>query len=269
MRSNGLSARFALIAVALGVAVPAAAEETDGSRGRLHFQAGASYFEAGDYEDALREFERAYELSGRPELFYNFALCHQYLGHYAQAADFMRRYLAEVEVVPNRSNLERRLEKLEEKAREAENEPVTPPEPSPRVEVDAKEPVVKPTPTAPPPREGRRLTVPAIVSFAVAGVGLTAFGTFGLLALSEQATIEEGCGGGVVPRCSESDVKRMDRFALAADIGLGVAVVGATAGLLFWLFSKRPLEERPSAVAGLQLWGSSTGLGAGWAGELR
>lgn len=267
MRRIGCKALLALVVV-LGTS-SARANETDGTRGRLHFQAGASYFEAGDYADALREFERAYELSGRPQLFYNFALCHEHLQAFDKAAHYLRRYLAETESVPNRTNLERRLEKLEEKARDAADSGVVPsPDESPWVD---PVPPVEPAPTSAPPAAPRRrsaLRVPAIVSFVVAGVGLTAFGTFGLLALSEQARIEEGCGAGPRPSCSESDVARMDSFALAADIGLGVGIVGATAGLLLWILSRDRKSERAPATAGLRLFGTGSSLGAVWTGDL-
>ena len=69
----------------------------DDETARLHFQAGAKEFEAGRYEAALASFSAAYELSGRPELLYNIALCHEELGRYGEAADHLRRYLDEVE----------------------------------------------------------------------------------------------------------------------------------------------------------------------------
>ena len=51
--------------------------------------------------------------------------------------------------------------------------------------------------------------------------------TFGPLALRERGRIEDGCGAD--RSCTSGQVQRMDGFALGADIGLGVAVVGATA----------------------------------------
>ena len=74
-------------------------------RARLHFQAGASYYEAGDYEDALREFQRSHALSQRSELFYNFSLCYQQIGDLDNAALYLRRYLDEVESIENRAQM--------------------------------------------------------------------------------------------------------------------------------------------------------------------
>src|SRR5690606_35784292 len=88
----------------------------DDETARLHFQAGAKEFEAGRYEAALASFSAAYELSGRPELLYNIALCHEELGRYGEAAVHLRRYLDEVENVPQRTALERRIEILRKAA---------------------------------------------------------------------------------------------------------------------------------------------------------
>lgn len=84
-------------------------------RARLHFESGASYYEAGEYEDALREFQHAYELSQRPQLFYNISLCYQNLGDLENAAGFLERYLREVAEIENRANLEIRLRNLRER----------------------------------------------------------------------------------------------------------------------------------------------------------
>jgi len=81
--------------------------------GRIHFQAGAADYESGDYEHALGEFQRAYELSQRKQLFYNIALSYQQIGDLAHAIEFLGRYLSEVEDIPNRSALERRQANLQ------------------------------------------------------------------------------------------------------------------------------------------------------------
>ena len=69
------------------------------------------------------------------------------------------------------------------------------------------------------------------MSFAAAGAGLVMMTTFGLLAISERSSVEDGCGA--TQSCSADDVSTMDTFALLSDLGLGVAVVGAGLGLLF------------------------------------
>lgn len=84
-------------------------------RARVHFQSGAAYFETGEYENALRDFERAYELSGRATLLYNIGLTHERLGNYGQAARFLRQYVDEVRPTDS-ATLEVRIRNLEQRA---------------------------------------------------------------------------------------------------------------------------------------------------------
>src|SRR5688500_8872763 len=65
--------------------------QTDDERARMHFQAGNAYFQTGEYDAALREFQRSYELSARPALFYNMALVHERLGNLEQAIAHLQR----------------------------------------------------------------------------------------------------------------------------------------------------------------------------------
>ncbi|MEM9189445.1 MAG: tetratricopeptide repeat protein [Myxococcota bacterium] len=89
----------------------------------IHFQSGRLHFERGDYEQALPEFQAAYELSPRPELLFNLYITQQNLGNLPEARDYLRDYLAS-DVVPEeeRSTLSARLENLDRRTREAEAE---------------------------------------------------------------------------------------------------------------------------------------------------
>ncbi|HZS39473.1 MAG TPA: hypothetical protein VFF06_21730 [Polyangia bacterium] len=80
------------IAVVLAAAWTARAE-VDVESAKAHFAAGSHDFEAGRYADALGEFEKAYRLSDRAPLLYNIGLCHERLGHTAQAIDAFETYL--------------------------------------------------------------------------------------------------------------------------------------------------------------------------------
>ncbi len=213
------------------------ARAQDEERAQLHFRAGASYYEAGDYEEALEEFRRSHALSNRPELFYNFSLCYQQLGDLENATLYLERYLQEVAEVPNRANLELRLANLRERAaRAAQSSPST----STQAPATAGAPTstAEPRPVAaetaaeePAAEDGGGANVPAIVSFAGGGVGAAMVIAFGTLALKERNAVESGCGA--TRTCTRSDVETMDRYALVADIGLGVAVAGAALGVVF------------------------------------
>lgn len=106
----------------LSPAGTASAQDTD-ERARTHFQSGTAYFDAGNYESGLREFQEAYDLSGRPGLLYNLYLCEERLGHLPEAATHLERYLAEVEDLGERRGvLEQRLENIRRRAAEEQRE---------------------------------------------------------------------------------------------------------------------------------------------------
>lgn len=205
----------ALCVAALGS--PASAEAQD--RARLHFEAGASYYEAGDYEDALREFNRSFELSQEPKLYYNFSLCHAQLGRYEQAAEELERYLEQVTNIENRGNLERRLVNLRERAANGDGPP-----PDGGGEEDENE-----TGGEVEPGGGGGISPVAIAGFAVAGAGAVMLGVFGGLALGEQSDLDaDPCSA--TRTCDASGLRTK---AVLADVGLGLLVVGAVLGTVF------------------------------------
>lgn len=114
---------LALIVLTGGVvAMPRSAEaqattaeaDAEDRAGRVLFDAGAEAYAAGRYDEALRNFVRAYELSGRPELHYNIALAHDRLRHDDEALASYRRYLAEAPATgPHRGEVESRVAVLE------------------------------------------------------------------------------------------------------------------------------------------------------------
>ncbi len=195
----------------------ALAQRTDEERARGHFQAASSYFDEGEYEQAIREFQRAYDLSQRAGLLYNIALANERLGRYAEAAAMLRRYLTDEAEIPNRAALERRAQSLERRAAGGQ----TPEEP-PVVEVEVGRPQPEPAPSGAP------LPVGAIVSFSAAAAGLILYGVAGGLALDAYSVVQNDCGATM--SCTEEDVSSIRTLAAVADAGLGLAIVGAALG---------------------------------------
>lgn len=224
----------------------AAPSEDEGAqaRARGHFQAGASYYEAGSYEDALREFQRAYDLSQRPQLFYNLSLCYQNLDDYENAIAFLRRYLDEVVEIPNRANLELRIQtfqaRLDARAQESTESSTESPAPS------------ETGPGASP--QGGGPNIGAIVGFSTAAVGLVMAGIFGGLTLAEDGTLAGSCS----PNCSADQVGTLQTYALLTDIGFGVSLAGAAVGLILLLVSDSGSQESASLAPWLD--GESGGL---------
>jgi len=214
----------------------AATMEGAQERARLHFQAGASYYEAGSYEDALREFRHAYEMSGRPQLLYNLSLCYQNLGRLEEAIAHLRRFLDEVEEVPNRANLEIRIQnfqrRLEEERAQAEAQAAAEAEAEHDSQPTQREPDEPDEPDEPIPAEGGGgPNVGAIIGFSAGGAGVLMAGIFGGLTLAEDGRLSDECS----PGCAEDDVSTLKAFALLTDIGFGLAIAGAAAGVILLL----------------------------------
>lgn len=202
--------------------------EEDDRRARIHFESGRQYFDEGEYERAVDEFTRAFELSHRPALLMNIANAQERLGRYTEAADLMQQYHDQAEdTVPTRDVLVRRIANLRARA-----ERVAAGQPEPDVEPEeetATTQATNPDAVEPEPSGGGRV-LGAAISFGVAGVGLVTAGVLGGLALAERSSVEDGCGA--TRSCTSSEVGKMDGLALGADIGLALAVAGAVAGVL-------------------------------------
>lgn len=95
-----------LAAIAVLVAVGAGAARAGDDNGEAekrkragkHVEEGDRYKEAGDYDQAAREYEKAYELVPHPELFFNLAQVYRLGGKKEKALEYYERYLA---VEPN------------------------------------------------------------------------------------------------------------------------------------------------------------------------
>lgn len=155
-----------MVAAAQTEAAPTAAELAE-EEARALFNAGVAAFDAGRFEDALWSFQRAYDRSGRAQLLYNVAQCHDRMRQDEQALANFERYL---ELVPNASNrmqVEARMVVLREAIARRNAPPVvatqvaTVPTPSEVAAADAaSKPVPAPSrPTERPSHRGRRIAL--------------------------------------------------------------------------------------------------------------
>jgi tetratricopeptide (TPR) repeat protein len=244
-----------------GVVAQAAPEDHEVAR--AHFVAGSAHYDRGAYEDAIREFETAYGIAPLPEILYNLYRAHEALGHTEDAVRYLERYLPDAREVEERSVLEERLAnlraRLEEErrahdadaqaAREAEERRVreaeeraarrgAEEEAARRAEISASRGSGGPT----------DFTTPAIASFVGGGVGLAAFGVLAILAAVENDRLASECGDAVGSYCVEDDLGTLHAYALVADIGLGVGVLGAALGTVFLLLDGGGDGETAQAV---------------------
>ena len=96
-RSSGPPLRVGFIVVLVGWAGVAAAQAPPPSpnteRARQAFLEGQTAYEAGDYEEAIRLWEQAYEIDPRPALHYNLAQAHGRLGHTVEEVQALERFV--------------------------------------------------------------------------------------------------------------------------------------------------------------------------------
>lgn len=90
--------------------------------------------------------------------------------------------------------------------------------------------------------------VGAGIAYGVGGAGLALFASFGIRTLVLSKDHPTGCLS--AGTCTQASLDAQDRSALVADVGLGMAAVGTTTGLLLQ-FLRKPHEARPrTSVSG-------------------
>ncbi len=246
-------------------AAPAPDDAAADERARQHFESGTAYYESGEWQSALDEFQRSYELSQRPELFYNMHLCYFNLGRLDEAVHALERFLEEVSDMPNRGNMERRLENLRRQLEQQQRAGSgagsgtgtgagagagTGAGTTTDSGADAGATTSAGTATGGGSEGGGGVPVASWIGFIVGGVGLATMGVFGALALSEESSVKSGCGATMA--CSPDEVSAMDTYALVSDIGLGVGVAGVAVGVIFLLVGRGD-DDSSGAVASLRV----------------
>jgi hypothetical protein len=87
----------------------------------------------------------------------------------------------------------------------------------------------------------------AYAAFGAGGVGLVVGTVLGVMALSTKSSLDAACGPSRTG-CPEGEVSTLSTRAWGADIGLGVAIVGAAAGTALLLVSHSPSSRRSARV---------------------
>lgn len=256
-----------LLATAASCFAPAAAsaQTGDDERAHLHFTSGRSYFEEGNYEQALDEFNHAYELSHRDVLLVNIANCQERLGRWREAATSLETYAATLGAdSEERGPMERRIAALRQRADQHDAEEAARLEAA-RVAAagggststsTTSVASTTTTTTARPASEG--LLVPAIIAFGVGGAAAIAWGVLGGLALSDQSSIQAGCGA--TRSCTPDQVSEMNSFAVGADVSMSIALIGIAAGAVL-LIVDPPHGASEQASARVTPWGDRNGGG--------
>jgi tetratricopeptide (TPR) repeat protein len=231
----------AAVALACSVwlcSVTSHAQSTSDDLARRHFDSGVAYLEESDYDNALKAFQKAYELSKRPEILLNIATVHERQGALPSAVAALKGYLEaspqgeHVETVKLRiQNLEKRLQE-QDKAKAAESGPApaaAPPPPAASAAPAA--PPTQPAPKAHAHAKGEPNRLPAFISLGVGGVLAGASLATGLIAKAKYDDAESSCAS----HCSDSQLSGSRTFAITSTVLTGAAVLGVGLGVALLL----------------------------------
>ena len=163
---------------------------------RKHYQEAQKQFDLGMWDEAIREFTKAYELRPDPTFLYNMAQAYRRSGNARRAIDLYKNYLIKVPRSPQRAEVEERIQNLQRQVDDEEREakraapaPPTPPTP--------------PTPSLiPEPAQGPGESTSPLLEAAPAAVRKGAVPSNADL----QVTTGEGMPNGPVPAGSTTPV---------------------------------------------------------------
>ncbi len=230
----------------------APAEPAPGEEGtaRSHFRVGELLYGEGRFDEAAAEFDRAYELSSRPQLLYNAFLAHRDAGHVADAVDRLRQYLAETPDAPNREALEQRLTAMEATLAQQEREAAMSAEERAALEAERAR-IAAEAEQHRQAAEGlredrerdsaRRNPTPWIVmgSGAAVLVGGVILGV--VTKTTSLADLDENCPDNLCVSGFDLDSARSEarRRTIATDVMLGVGGAATVTGLVWYLIQRR------------------------------
>jgi hypothetical protein len=255
-------------------------------------------YDVGKYNEAIEEYQKAYEIGGDPPMLYNIAQAYRLNDQPGEALRFYRRYLQRAPGARNREDVERKIAELEKSVEDkrkaqaaATPPPVTAPAPVPTPPLAAPTPVGPPAPVQPAPTPGEpggaspgTETRPApadegpstarqVVSWSFVGAGvLCGVGSLveGLVARGKGKDVTNMSAAGVV---YDPEIPHAGQVANHFAIGLGIAAgaLGVT-GIVLLLTGggssssaetpAAPAPTAPTAMITPWLGGGLVGAGA-------
>ncbi|RYZ01770.1 MAG: hypothetical protein EOO73_34380 [Myxococcales bacterium] len=248
-----LSRRSTLTAAALAASIassspPAHAQSSSDELARRHFESGVAYLEESDYEAAIVAFQKAYDLSKRPEILLNLATVQERKSDPGAALTALRAYLQAAPQGEHVTTVQLRIQNLEKRLREQGASPAapapSPPPPPPPARVEsAPAPVLSPPA---PPSAARPSRLPAFIALGAGGLlGAGALAT-GLVAKAKYDDAEETCGHA----CRDDQLSGSRAFALTSTALTGAAALGIGLGVVLLLTTPEPKTEAARLAPG-------------------
>jgi tetratricopeptide (TPR) repeat protein len=228
----------------------------DIKRARELFDNGATLFAEGTYDGAIEAFRRAFQLSGEANCLFNIALAYDRLERLDDAIEYLQYYRA---YAPKREHesIAQRIDALQTRKRKAEDE---------AAQKAAEAAAIEAARAAAAAEEQARLEQQADAdapkvfgpvaiagtAVAVAGFGIAA--GLGIASLRRKDDAASACGLGpdgdrFCPAQVADDLRMHRRFAIGADVCIGIGVAGAITAIavVAAAVAKRRRDERAVA----------------------
>jgi tetratricopeptide (TPR) repeat protein len=243
---------LALLHGAVEAVEPASIAE---AQARSHFDRGQRHYNVGDFDRAIDEFKRAYEISPAPGLLFNIAQAYRAKKDRDNALYFYTTYLREDPQAPERAYVEARMSEL----RGSEPSVTEPPAPSPPAPVRPPAAIVTRVP--PPARDdpGHGLKMAGLITAAGGAVLIGTAAVFAVRAGSASDEVSQAFAMHQAwsPHLAEVYADGQNQETAAWIAGAVGAAALATGGVLYYLGAR----ERPvSIVAGTARGGGSVGI---------
>jgi tetratricopeptide (TPR) repeat protein len=150
----------ALAAAALMPARATAAKSEAEREAKAHFQAGETHFKAGEFDEALKEYQAGYEAKPLPGFLVNIAQCQRRLGDLKAARASYQKFVLVAPDSPLVPKVRSMIAEIDGLLANAEGE-------KPAAEPDAEaKPAPPPEPPAPPPALERETSAAVLVAKA-------------------------------------------------------------------------------------------------------
>lgn len=209
---------------------------------RRHFESAAAYFEQAEYEEALVAFQKAYELSNRPQILRNISIVQERLGNLSEAIAALDEYLEKAGDDPavgtmriRRDNLSQRLERQQEKAKPPAVAAVAADATGDNATTEHPGPAAPPQEGLPPeshyPTSNEPDLAPAYILLSVGGLAGAGALLTGVVADLEYQKAEKSCRD----KCSNSKLETSKNLATTSTVLTGVSVLSVGVGLIWWL----------------------------------
>jgi tetratricopeptide (TPR) repeat protein len=122
LRLPWLALAVVLATLSLGLFVNTARADDPALRAaKRHFDRGEKLFALGKFDEALDQYQKAYDAKPIPDFLFNIGQCHRNLGDYDAAIFSFKKYLQLEPQASDREKVESLIDELEKKKAEAES----------------------------------------------------------------------------------------------------------------------------------------------------